>query len=131
MIRTLVVDDNFVNRKLLMSILKTTGPCDVAANGREALEAYHGSIRSGQRYDIMLLDVMMPEVDGIQVLQSIREEEKKNNVSADDRLPIIMITAQKDHFLKTFDLGCDDYFLKPIDADKLIEKINEKKSKKK
>lgn len=126
----LIVDDDFVNKKLLLNILKGKAECDVASNGIEAIEAYNASIRENKPYDVILLDIAMPEVNGIQVLEKIRENEEKAGILPPDGTPIIMVTAYKKPFIESFGKGCDDYLMKPIDAKLLIEKIEEKVKKK-
>lgn len=124
--KVLVVDDEFVNRKLILEILKERAECDQAINGAEALTAYKGAIKARRPYDVILLDIAMPDIDGLTVLQKIRIMERKAGISFGAGVPIIMITAYKEPFLDAFHKGCDDYILKPINADDLIAKIEEK-----
>lgn len=124
--KVLVVDDNFVNRKFLVEILKGKAVCDVAANGNEALVAYDLSVKEDRPYDAILLDIAMPEMDGIQVLEKIRGNERSRGIMLGDGIPVIMVTAYKQPFMDAFNKGCDDYLLKPIDPDVLINKIEEK-----
>jgi len=92
--------------------------------GTEAVEAYTISLNEGEPYDIILLDIAMPEVDGIQVLDTVRSMESKRGVLVGEGIPVIMVTAFKEHFMKAFNKGCDDYILKPFDAATVIEKIS-------
>lgn len=124
--KVLIVDDDFVNRKLLAEILKDKADCDVAADGQEAIEAYELSLSNTSQYDVVLLDIAMPGTDGLDVLNYIREKEESMGVLLGCGLPIIMVTAYKEPFLDAFNKGCDDYVLKPINADHLIHKIREK-----
>ena len=123
--KILVVDDNFTNRQLILEILKELAVCDLASNGREAIEAYNQSLKKGG-YDLVLLDVAMPEIDGVEFLKKVRENEKKAGILLGEGLPIIMVTAFKEPFKEAFSYGCDDYIVKPIDPDQLISKIKEK-----
>jgi two-component system chemotaxis response regulator CheY len=123
--RILVVDDNFTNRKLLLDILEDYAKCDVAVNGREAIDAFNLSLKE-KPYDLILLDIAMPEINGLEVLQVIRESEQKAGIDLGDGIPIIMVTAYKQPFIEAFDRGCDNYIIKPIDPDELIQKIKEK-----
>ncbi len=123
--KILVVDDNFTNRQLILEILRDFAVCDVAANGREAIEAYNQSLKKGG-YDLVLLDVAMPDMDGVEFLKLVRENEKKAGIPLGEGLPIIMVTAFKEPVNEAFSIGCDDYIVKPIDPDKLISKIKEK-----
>ena len=86
---------------------------DVAGTGAEAL----GRLRSGQAYDLLLLDVGLPDMDGFRVLEEIRK--------ADQTTPIIMLTARGDvpSRVRGLDLGADDYLPKPFDFDELVARI--------
>ncbi|HAJ57527.1 MAG TPA: hypothetical protein DCL35_07150 [Candidatus Omnitrophica bacterium] len=119
----LVVDDNFLNRKLILEILKNKAVCDSAASVQEAIEAYKLSCQQNKPYDMVLLDIAMPEVSGIEFLKYVREDERKKGILLGKGVLIIMVTAYKEHFLKSFDFGCDDYILKPITSDVLMTKV--------
>ncbi|MFN2384675.1 MAG: PleD family two-component system response regulator, partial [Thermoanaerobaculia bacterium] len=106
--RLLVVDDNEMNRDLLSRRLRQEGHAvETAVNGREALER----IRS-ETFDLVLLDVMMPEMDGYQVLENLRAEQWL------PRLPVIMISAvsELDSVVRCIELGATDYLPKPFNA---------------
>lgn len=126
--RILIVDDNPVNRKLVAAVLKNTAQCDMASNGKEALEAYKDALRENRPYHLLLLDVAMPEIDGLQVLQRIREDEKSREIPAGKGVIIIMITAHTEPVFSAYNAGCDDYILKPLRPDILLEKIIQKLS---
>ncbi|RKY34251.1 MAG: response regulator [Candidatus Omnitrophota bacterium] len=121
--KILVVDDDFITRKLTIEMLKEQAMCDTAANGKEAMQAYQHSLDTKQNYDLILLDVSMPEIDGLGVLRLIREQEKEDGVLLGEGIPIIIVTAYKKTFTDAFTQGCDDYLLKPLFAKTLIEKI--------
>ena len=120
--KVLIVDDVFVNRQLLVEILNDIAKCDVAANGKEAIEALNYA-RESDPYDLILLDIAMPEISGLEFLELLRENEKKAGISLGDGVPVIMVTAHKESFIKAFNDGCDDYILKPIDPDILVKKV--------
>lgn len=116
-VQILIVDDSRVNILLAQELLKQwQGECDVAANGLEAVE----KIKT-KDYDIVLMDLQMPEMDGYQATHEIRslQEEKYR------QLPIIALTASamleiKD---KAFTVGMNDYISKPFNPDELYSKI--------
>ena len=124
--RVLVVDDDFLNRKLILDILKGKAECDVAANGQEALTAYAHSLKKKEPYQVVLLDVSMPEVDGMEVLKSIRADEAKRGIRLGTGIPVIMVTGHKEFFMNSFSTGCDDYILKPFSPAALLGKVEEK-----
>lgn len=125
MYRILIVDDNFENRQLLAEILREVAECDFAANGVEAVDAYNLSLKK-QTYNLILLDIEMPGINGLEILKRIRESEKKASIRLGEGIPIIIVTAYEKRFLEAFNYGCDDYILKPIDPDILIKKIEQK-----
>jgi CheY-like chemotaxis protein len=103
----LIVDDNEMNRDTLARRLRQQGfASSMAINGREALEKV-----KEQNFDLILLDIMMPEVDGFEVLQTIRSDQALNHV------PIIMISAMEEieSVMKCMELGAEDYLTKPFD----------------
>jgi CheY-like chemotaxis protein len=121
--KILIVDDNFENRQLLAEILREVAVCDFAATGKEAIEAYNLSLQKGNTYSLILLDIELPEVNGLEILNKIREGEKQAGIQLGDGIPIIIVTAYEKRFLEAFNKGCDDYILKPIDTNVLLTKI--------
>ena len=124
--KVLVVGDNFGNRQLLIEVLGDKAKCDSAGNGREAVEAYNLSVRNKKPYDVILLDIAMPEMDGMEFLKLVRDNERAAGVVAGDGVLIIMITAFDKPFMQAFNSGCDDYVLKPVQGDDVISKITAK-----
>jgi adenylate cyclase len=112
----LVVDDDRVNRTLLARTLMKSGhEVGTAENGREALE----SLRAGS-WDVVLLDVVMPELDGMQVLERMKADPELRDV------PVIMISALDDFdsVVRCIELGAEDYLPKPFDPVLLRARIN-------
>ncbi|MDH5675696.1 MAG: response regulator [Myxococcales bacterium] len=113
--RVLVVDDNADNRDLLSRRLKRRGYETVpAADGQEALDCV-----GNDRFDLVLLDIRMPGMDGIEVLRHIRERSNKIE------LPIIMVTAETDsaQVVRAISLGANDYVTKPIDFPVVLARV--------
>ncbi|MFH1359856.1 MAG: response regulator [Candidatus Omnitrophota bacterium] len=123
--KVLIVDDNFENRELMAEILRDVAECDLAVSGQEAIEKYNNAL-SLRPYQVILLDIMMPDVDGLQALRIIRKNERDHGIELGDGVPVIMVTAHKKPYLDAFFQGCTDYIMKPIDPAKLIKKIEEK-----
>lgn len=123
--KILVVEDDFASRKLVLACLARVGSCDGAVNGVEALEAFRTAHEQGAPYDLICLDIMMPVLDGQQALQLIREEEERRGIPRAGRVKIIMITALDDmkQIMASYHSLCDDYLMKPIDRDKLLEAV--------
>lgn len=119
--KVLLVDDNNVNRRVFASLLKHTGIQVVeASGGKEAL-----SLVTKEHYDIIFLDHMMPEMDGIETLKMMKELDENANKNAST--PVIALTANaisgaKDYYMTE---GFDGYMSKPIEPDKLDKLIKQ------
>ena len=124
--KILIVDDNFINRKILLKFLEDKGEVDIAVNGLEAMEAIKLGHSEGAPYDLVLLDIMMPEMDGQETLQAIRAFEKEKKIYTSDGVKIIMVTALTDskNIMQSFRMGCENYITKPVERDKLMKAIN-------
>jgi two-component system chemotaxis response regulator CheY len=121
--RILIAEDDYVSRKFLYKFLSTFGECDVTVDGMEAIEVFLSALEGGSYYDLICLDIMMPEVDGIKALKTIRLLEEERNLPKEKRCKIIMTTALNDPegIFKTYELGSEAYAVKPIDTVKLVE----------
>ena len=122
--KILIVDDNFENRQLLAEILREVSECDFAATGPEAIEAYNMSLKKEEPYSLILLDIELPGINGLDILAKIRDSEKTAGIPLGDGIPIIIVTAYEKRFLEAYNRGCDDYVLKPIDTLDLMTKIS-------
>jgi CheY-like chemotaxis protein/HPt (histidine-containing phosphotransfer) domain-containing protein len=115
-LRILVAEDNEINQKMAKAMLTRQGhEVDLAANGREAVEAHRCAC-----YDLILMDVQMPDMDGFEASSRIREQE-----GAERHTPIIALTAyamQGDR-QRCLDAGMDDYLSKPLDPRKVFQMV--------
>lgn len=124
--RILIVEDDFTSRTLLQRMLSEFGPCDVAVNGAEALEAWAAAVKEGNPYRLICLDIMMPEMDGQQVLKAIRASERDLGVKPQDEVRILMTTAldsPREVFEAFYQGGCTGYLVKPIEKKKLTQQL--------
>jgi len=125
--KTLIVDDDFTNRVLLQAILGAYGPTHIAVNGKEGIDAVGTALGSNEPYDLVCLDIMMPEMDGQEALKIIRNFEEKSEISPGEGVKIIMTTALDDsvNVMTSFREQCDGYITKPIDKELLLQKLND------
>ncbi|MBU0484933.1 MAG: response regulator [Proteobacteria bacterium] len=124
--KILIAEDDFVCRTLLQEILAEQGVCHVAVDGLEAMAAYRNALEDGKPFDLICLDIMMPGLDGQQVLQEIRKIEQERNIGGKEMVKVIMTTALADskNIMRAFIKGsCESYLIKPIDKDKLLAEI--------
>lgn len=119
--KILIVEDDFASRKFMMDYMSKFGECDGTVDGSEAVEAYMMAEEDDEPYDLICLDIMMPSMDGYQVLKAIRDIEDEENVPKDKRTKIIMMTAlsEEKNVKKAFEMGCSVYCAKPVDVNKL------------
>lgn len=123
--KILIVEDVCSLQDLMQLYLADHGTCDVAGNGVEAFEAVEKAIVAGQPYDLICMDVMMPEMDGLQALQKIRQMEFKHYTEGLASVKVIMITAKdmaKD-MMSAYNAGCEAYITKPFTQKTLLEQI--------
>ncbi len=128
--KILVVDDSYDNCELMAEWLREVAECALITTGEDAIVAYKKAIEENSPHDIVLLDISMPGIDGLDVLKAIRAKEEDRGVLLGSGVPIVIVTAYKEPFLDAFNKGCDDYILKPLDPDYLVEKIQSKLAKK-
>ena len=73
--RVLIVEDDFIGSRLMKKFLEAECLCHLAFDGREAIEAFEAALKEEKPYDLLFLDIMMPEVNGIDVLKTVRRME--------------------------------------------------------
>ena len=124
--RVLVVEDDFISRKLLTTLLGHYGECDIAVDGREAVDACRLALDEDNRYDLICMDIMMPVLDGQAALREIRGLEKERSIPANQEVKVIMTTALDDpkNVMEALNKGgAAAYVVKPIDKKKLVEEV--------
>jgi signal transduction histidine kinase/DNA-binding response OmpR family regulator/CHASE3 domain sensor protein len=122
--RILVVEDDVRNVYAVTNIFEPLGAqIQIARNGKEALKALDAALEAGNEgasgVDLVLMDVMMPEMDGLTATREIRKRSEWK------KLPVIMLTAKamKDDQEKCLDAGANDYMAKPLDVEKLVSLV--------
>ena len=123
--KILIAEDDFVSRKLVNTMLSPLGEVDIAVNGNEAIIAVKMSLRNNQPYDLICLDILMPEVDGIMALKKIRQLEAQKGLNPETRSKIFMTTAvsDKNYVVAAAQADCDGFLVKPITKDRLFDEI--------
>ncbi len=109
--RVLVVDDQEINRDALGAILEDDYEVLYACDGKEALEVIRANLKD---LSVVMLDLMMPVMDGFQVLDHMRNDERMKNI------PVIVLTADKDAELEALQMGAADFITKPFDVCEVI-----------
>lgn len=122
-LRTLLAEDDFASRLLLQTFLSSFGECHIAVNGREAVDAFRFGLEHGQRYDLICMDIMMPEMDGREAVRQIRALEEEHGILSTCGAKIIMTTAVDEvkEVVRCFHELCDSYLTKPVDLAQLLD----------
>jgi len=124
--KTLVVDDEILNCKLLQSLLKGHGECSIAMSGESAIQMFEEALKKQEFYDLVCLDIMMPEKDGHEVLRAMRSLEQSYAVPTAKHCHIIMVTAlgEQEDKTKAFYENCNGYLTKPVEQTLLFEMLS-------
>ena len=122
--KILVVEDELTSRELLKIILEPYGTLDMVTDGIEAMKAYNMAIDT-HPYNLICLDIILPKMDGQQVLKGIRKIEKERGIIGPDAVKIIMISVLGDfeNVSEAFSAQCTSYITKPINADKIVAEL--------
>jgi len=125
--RILIADDLPVNRTLLEYFLNKYGDCQFATTGLEVLSAFDQGHETSQPLDLIMLDIMMPEMDGQEALSVIRKKEQEMGLRQNQEVSVIMVTSlgDWDNALAGFKKGVLEYVVKPIKESKLRKSLNE------
>lgn len=121
--KVLIVEDDFTSRRYIARFMKQYGDVDIAVDGAEAVDAFINAVKKRNYYHLVLLDIMMPNMNGIETLEAIRAIEEKNQLDQADFCKVIMMSAlnEKDDVRRALNLGCNGYANKPVHLDKLME----------
>jgi len=126
--RILLVEDDFASRRYMEVLLQPYGRTDVVVDGQEAIDAFRMAWEENDPYNLIFLDIMMPNVDGQEALQSIRNIEKEIGVKEVDQTKVIMTTVLEDpkNVVEAYNKGgATSYLVKPVDKEKLTHELSE------
>lgn len=112
--KTLIVEDDFISRMLIQKMLEDYGPSHVVVNGKEAVAAVQMAFDEIDPYDLICLDIMMPEMDGLQALKEIRAMEKSRSIKHRVKVIITTALADPDYVAEALQCCCDYYLAKPV-----------------
>jgi two-component system chemotaxis response regulator CheY len=123
--KMLIAEDDFTCRIVLQEMLSEFGTTHVAVNGNEAIEAVHVARDKGEPYDLICLDIMMPELDGQEALNQIRNLEEEHGILSTNGAKILMSTALDDikNVSNAYNKLCDGYLAKPYNRQQLIDTL--------
>jgi len=121
--KILLVDDNQINKRLIVRMLKDCGIIEEAEDGLEGLQKYDEAIESKEPFDLIILDIKMPGMNGYELLEIIRNIEDSDTTYHKSIVFMLSVLDQSDKSIKGFSDGWNEYFEKPITIHKLFEKM--------
>ena len=123
--KILILDDEVVSRTKLTLIMDNFGECDAVDNGKDAIALFRTAHHKSEPFDLIMLDINLPEMNGIEVLSEIRKIEQDLQIAGEDRAKILMATSYRDkeRIIASVQSGCNDYIGKPFDIDIIRSKL--------
>ncbi len=124
--RILIVDDSHIIREAMVDILKEYGRCDLAPNGEIAVSLFEEAHKNGLAFDLVTMDIEMPNMNGQQAVNRIRAIEQSLNIAAEKAVKILMSTSRDELSMvsASYYEGCDGYINKPPTAEKIKQALN-------
>lgn len=125
--KILVVDDELVSRKKMAKILTNYGRCSEVETGTLAIKMFEQALLKGEPFDLISLDVGLPDRSGTEILIEIREIEAEKPMLVKTPVKVLMVTAHSDRdtVLTSIQAGCDQYVVKPFTPDLVYKKLKE------
>jgi len=114
--RILLVEDDIQVLKLIKRWLEDYGECDTAENGQEAIELFAESLENGEKYGLVVLDILMPRMSGRKALSRIRSMEREKGIAESEGAKVIVISAMSDpdNIIESYRQRCGAYLVKPV-----------------
>ena len=121
--KSLVAEDDATSRKLLQTFLSRFGKCDIAFDGNEAVSAVVLALQSHQEYDLVCMDLRMPQMDGQEAIREIRKQEASAGALRAAKIIVTTIHTDTEDIARALLGRCDAYLVKPIDTGKLKQEL--------
>jgi len=123
--KTLIVEDDFTSRIVLQTVLARYGECHIAVNGMEALKAFRRAMDTDSPYDLICMDILLPEMNGKDAVKEMRALEQVRGILSSDGVKIVMTTGVEDfmQIMDSFAKLCDAYLVKPVNTGELLQHV--------
>jgi len=121
--RILIVEDEASSSLLLKSFLAEYGDIALAEDGGKAIELFKAAVGSGNYFNLVVLDIKLPDISGLDVLKTIRDIEKESGIAPANKAKVIMSTALSDlkSIAGAFSEQCEMYLVKPVEKAMLVD----------
>jgi two-component system chemotaxis response regulator CheY len=121
--RSLVAEDDATNRALLQRFLSCYGECDSAVNGRQAVEAVQRARSDHRGYDLVCMDLRLPEMDGQEAIREIRRQEMAEGAGKPAKIIVVTSHSDTESISRALLGRCNAYVVKPISLAKLGQEL--------
>ncbi|NOX88586.1 MAG: response regulator [Calditrichaeota bacterium] len=123
--RMLVTEDVELMQKLLRRFLEPYGEISFARGGHEAFRQFKDTVTTHKYFDLICLDIDIPEINGLDLLKNIRVAEKLFRVPLENRAKIVMVSSTNDAniVMKAIKLGCNGYIVKPFGKERIVSEL--------
>ena len=126
MLRCLIVEDDELSRELLSLQMEPYAQCDQAENGLIGVEAFSSALQAGNPYDLILLDIVMPEMDGLEAAKAMRRYEEQQGISIDKGVQIVVLSSlstPQDVIQAYVAAQSAAHLVKPVQPEKLVKTL--------
>jgi two-component system chemotaxis response regulator CheY len=121
--KSLVAEDDATNRVLLQKFLARFGECNIAVDGKAAVDEVRYARQAHHSYDLVCMDLRMPEMDGVQAISEIRKQEASSGSLKSSKIIVTTAHADVESIKGALMGGCNAYLVKPIDTAKLLMEL--------
>ena len=122
--KILIVDDDNIGLKVVSEFMKPYGETETASSGVKAMEMIVKAIKKKKPYELFLLDIMMPEINGHELLAAIRNMEKEAQDGTNSKIIMMSALSDADNIMLAFNGQCDAYLVKPIKMERLYDELD-------
>jgi len=127
-LRFLIVDDDESVHLYLQAALASFASCDSAMSGEEGVKMFEEAHAAGEPYDVVMMDILMPGIDGHESARIMRQREKEMKIGQYQRFKLVMVTSLVDDANVSkafFDTHASCYIVKPLERDRIIEELKQ------
>ncbi|WKZ57161.1 MAG: response regulator [Bdellovibrionota bacterium] len=123
--RTLIIEDDPTNQRLMEAYLSPLGECVLANDGSQGIERFASALEDEKPFDLVCIDIMMPDMDGVAALKKIREMESESGRYGSQEAKVLMVSAvaDKEIVVEAFKQGCEAYIIKPVQREELFRHL--------
>ena len=121
--KIMIIDDDAASLKVLALLMRKYGDITTASNGPASREIINKSFETEEYFDLFLIDIMMPEINGHELLEEIRSNEEKIKKENPSKIVMVSALSDADNIMQAFENKCDAYIVKPVRKEKLVDEL--------